>query len=369
MSAARVAVVLPDLAVGGLQGMAVDLAGALDRSRFEPHFYTFDGEGPLTERVAALGLPHTHRPRQDGVDRAYAARLGERFVSDGMDLVHCHNVTAMFHGSRAARRAGDLPVLFTEHDREMPAPWKHRLLHRWLIRSVHRVAVVSTSLAEDLMRYEGFPRDRTDSLVNGIPDPAQGAPGDRAEARARLGWDERPVVLAVGSLTEVKNHAALLDAWAEVADGSARLAIAGEGPLQPELAARAAAAPEGTVELLGRRDDVATLLTACDVYTLPSHREGLSLSLVEAHAMARPSVAFDVGGNAEVIVDGETGRLVPYPDMGACLGAILELLGDERQAARLGATARERFLARFTHDRMVAAYVALYDELLAARAA
>jgi glycosyltransferase involved in cell wall biosynthesis len=369
MSAARVAVVLPDLAVGGLQGMAVDLAGALDRSRFEPHFYTFDGQGPLAERVAALGLAHTHHPRQAGVDRAYAAGLAERFVSDGMDLVHCHNVTAMFHGSRAARRAGGLPVLFTEHDREMPAPWKHRLLHRWLIRSVHSVAVVSASLAEDLMRYEGFPRDRTGSLVNGIPDPAKGAPRDRAEARARLGWDERPVVLAVGSLTEVKNHAALIDAWAEVADGSARLAIAGEGPLQGELAARAAAAPSGTVELLGRRDDVATLLTACDVYTLPSHREGLSLSLVEAHAMARASVAFDVGGNAEVIVDGETGRLAPYPDMGACLGAIQELLGDEPQAARLGAAARERFLDRFTHDRMVAAYASLYDELLAARAA
>jgi|GEM_PF-788228 len=397
MSPSRVAVVLPDLEVGGLQAMAVELAGALDRSRFESCFYTFDGVGPLIARLDELGLEHVHQPRRPGVDRGYAHGLAQRFVADGIGLAHCHNVTAMFHGSRAARAARKLPVLFTEHDREMPAPWRHRLLHRWLVRAVDRVAVVSAGLADELVRYEGFPARRTRALVNGIPDPisAESSPGAadaadaaetlgaasapdaarslataRAAARAALGWDERPVLLAVGSLTEVKNHATLIDVVAGLApltSGSPRLVIAGEGPLQGELSAAAAAAPTGRVQLLGRRSDIPRLLRAADVFVLPSHREGLSLSLIEAHAMGRPSVAFDVGGNGEVIVQDETGLLVPYPDARALGAALSSLLGDGDRAARMGQSARQRFLARFTHERMVCAYAALYDELLTLR--
>ena len=391
MSAATVAVVLPDLAVGGLQAMAVGLAAALDRGRFRCRFYTFDAQGPLAARVDDLGFPRHHRPRGEGVSPGYAAGLARQFQQDGVDLVHCHNVTALFHGARAARLAGRLPVLFTEHDREMPAPWRHRLLHRWLARRVHRVAVVSAGLAEDLIRYEGFPRARTAALVNGIPDPQQEAGTDRAAARASLGWDGRPVALAVGSLTEVKNHAGLIDAWAELPKSlGARLAIAGEGPLHDGLAARAAALPGGAVELLGRRDDVPRLLAAADVFVLPSHREGLSLSLVEAHAMARPSVAYDVGGNGEVLVHESTGLLVTYPGRGVPAGkahtgahagahtvahteslggALARLLGDPATALRFGSAARARYLARFTHERMVRQYVALYDDLLAVGAA
>jgi len=354
--------------VGGLQAMAVGLAGALDRERFACHFYSFDAEGPLTAELDRLGLSHVHLPRRPGVDRGYAARLAARWRTDRIQLVHCHNVTAMFHGSRAAWNLGRLPVLFTEHDREMPAPWRHRLLHRWLVRRVDRVAVVSAGLADELVRYEGFPRDRTVALVNGIPDPMRRARGDRKLARAALGWSSEPVVLAVGSLTEVKNHAGLLAAWEGcAARGRARLAIAGEGPLEGALQQQLRVRGLDRVQLLGRRDDVPRLLAAADVFVLPSHREGLSLSLVEAHAMARPSVAFDVGGNGEVLQHERTGLLVPPGNQTGLAGALARLLDDLPLARQLGPAARERYLAHFTHARMVEQYLMLYESMLGAR--
>jgi len=369
MSAVRLATVIPDLAVGGLQAMAVDLIAALNPAVFEPRVYTFDAEGPLVQRLDDLGIPHSHRPRGDGVSPGYAGELAADFARDGIDLVHCHNITALFHGSRAARRAGRLPVLFTEHDREMPAPWRHRVLHRWLARHVHHTAVVSANLAADLVRYEGFSPRRTASLVNGIPDPLARAASSRERVRALLVPDDAPVVLAVGSLTDVKNHAALIEAFAAVGDDRARLVIAGEGPLHDSLRACGDEHIPGRLTLLGRRDDVPDLLSAADVFVLPSHREGLPLCLVEAHAMSVPSVAFDVGGNGEVIADGQTGLLVPYPRMDAFVAAVSGLLAEPSRRLSYGEAARARFLARFTHSRMVAAYIALYDQLLAARVA
>lgn len=375
MTAARLAVVLPDLEVGGLQVMAVELAAALDPGAFTPLIYTFDAQGPLTPRLEEAGLAHVHRPRRQGADRGYARGLAERLREDRVDLVHCHNVTALFHGARAATRAGRLPVLFTEHDREMPAPLRHRLLHRWLVRRADAVAVVSDRLRQDLLRYEGFPPSRTRTLVNGIADPQLRAPAGRTAARAALGWDGSPVVLAVGSLTGVKNHRGLIAAHGRLlaSAGAAsasrpRLCIAGEGPLDAELRAQAAALPAGAVQFLGRRTDVPTLLAAADVFVLPSHREGLSLSLVEAHAMARPSVAFDVGGNGEVLLHEVTGLLVPGPDEAALASALGRLLADPALAARCGAAARQRYLSHFTHARMVTEYVGIYETLLARRA-
>lgn len=372
MSAHRVAMVVPDLAIGGLQGMACGLALALDRSEYEPHFYTFDAEGPNKAILEASGITCNHLAREHGVDAGYARRLAERFVEDRIDLVHCHNVTALFHGARAAWRAERLPSLFTEHDREMPAPWRHRVLHRWLSRRVTRTVAVSEQLRRDLVKFEGFPASRTACLVNGIPDPALRFDGTREEARATLHWDDRPVVLAVGSCTSVKNHEGFLRVFTELharMDGDVRFVLAGDGPLRQELEAKARAAlPDDAVTFLGNRDDVPTLLAAAHVFVLPSHREGLPLSLVEAHAMGRPSVAYAVGGNPEVIDDGVTGALVAYRDEAGYADALESILRNPDEQREQGQAGRQRFLDVFTHDRMVSAYVALYEELVPVRA-
>lgn len=361
----RLAMVIPDLRVGGLQAMAVGLALALDRREWEATIYTFDGGGGLEPVLAEAGIGHVHLPRSQGVDAGHARRLARRFREDGVQLVHCHNVTALFHGARAARGAGRLPVLYTEHDRQMPAPWRQRVLHRWLARRVTAVVAVCNQLARDLIRTEGFPPDTTGTLMNGVPDPSDRFGGSRAAARAQLGWDDALVVLAVGSLTEVKNHAGLIHSFSSVREAAprARLVIAGDGPLRASLQEVAGRLPSGAVELLGERDDVARLLAAADVFALPSRSEGLSLSLIEAHGAGRVSAAFDVGGNGEVLLHEQTGRLVPAGDDTAFAEALGALLNSATSRQSMEAAARRRYLEVFTLDRMVSSYVALYRRL------
>lgn len=364
----RVALVIPDLRVGGLQALAVRLALALDRSEWQPTIYTFDGEGPLAERLDGAGLAHHLLPRRPGIDRAHAGRLAEAFRRDGIELVHCHNITALFHGARAAGQAGALPVLYTEHDRDLPAPWRQRLLHRWLARRVGAAVAVSARLAERLNRTEGFDAQE---LVNGVPDPLTTCSLSREQARAQLGWPSAPALLAVGSLTPVKNHALLLAALpalrARLPD--ARLYVAGNGELRGALEAAAAALPPQAVTWLGERDDVPRLLAACDLFVLPSRSEGLPLSLIEAHGARRASVAFDVGGVGEVLVERVTGRLVPPGDGAALAEAAAELLLDGDARASCERAARRRYEECFTLARMVERYAALYRALRDRRAA
>ena len=143
----------------------------------------------------------------------------------------------------------------------------------------------------------------------------------------------------------------------------ATLCLAGCGELESDLRRRAGGLPDGAVELLGERHDVARLLAACDVFVLPSHREGLSLSLIEAHGAGRASVAYDVGGNAEVLRDGVTGWLVPPGNEAALAASLVSALAGRSGRAPLEQAARGRFLEAFTHERMVARYLDLYRRL------
>src|SRR5262249_10767622 len=162
----------------------------------QPAFYVFDGEGPLAGELAAAGIPHALLPRRPGVDWAHARALGARLSADGAGLVHCHNATALFLGSRAARRAARLPALSTARGRgrppvlypaparASPAPSPPPLLPRWLARGVTPPVPVSRRLTDAPVRGEGSPPARTEPLLNGCADPRTAYDGDRARARA-----------------------------------------------------------------------------------------------------------------------------------------------------------------------------------------
>ena len=121
---------------------------------------------------------------------------------------------------------------------------------------------------------------------------------------------------------------------------------------------------EGNVRMLGHRSDARMLLDAADVFVLPSRHEGMPLVLLEAMDAGLPVVATRVIGSEEVVVDGETGFLVPSQDAGALAVAIGRLLEDAGLRRRFGAAGRRRFESFFTNERMTAATAAVYDELL-----
>ena len=120
----------------------------------------------------------------------------------------------------------------------------------------------------------------------------------------------------------------------------------------------------GRVHFLGPRDDVPDLLSALDIFVLPSHSEGVSLALLEAMAASLPVIATRVGGLPEVVTDGENGLLIPPQDPEALATALERLLADPDLAQKLGGNARKQVEANFSLERLGREINEIYGELI-----
>jgi len=197
-------------------------------------------------------------------------------------------------------------------------------------------------------------------------------PGEPApELMAELGIaGGAPVVGTVGNLRAVKDYPCLLRAfaWARERVGDAALVFVGDGAERPRLEALAGElGVADAVRFAGARTDVARMLRLFDVFALSSRTEGISVALLEAMATGLPAVVTDTGGNPEVVVEGQTGRLAPVGDPERLGEALADLLADPGRRRAMGEAARERVVAEFSLERMIGAYESIYDTLLGGR--
>jgi glycosyltransferase involved in cell wall biosynthesis len=239
------------------------------------------------------------------------------------------------------------------------------VLSRAKYRACEMVVAVSEAIAA-VLREDGLSETRLRKVYEGVPDRAP-QPGGRDALRA-LGLPGDALVIGnVAALTDHKDHATLLEAFARLAPGLPRawLLIVGEGELRAELERRAReSGAAGRVVFAGFRTDLDRLVPACDVFCLSSHMEGLGTSLLDAMCFARPVVVTAAGGMPEAVEDGVTGRVVPARDAAALAAALLGVLRDPGLAAAYGAAGRARFERRFTAARMVDESLQVYRELL-----
>lgn len=244
-----------------------------------------------------------------------------------------------------------------------------RLLHRRMTGMAGNSAAVVRQLGAEVHDTGLTPR----LIYNGIDDGAYATSADRALTRHALAIPGHALVLViVANLIPYKGHADLITALSSIRDSLPapwRLLCAGRDiGIGGDLAnlcedLRIAA----NVLWLGSRSDVPDLLAASDIGILCSHEEGFSNAILEGMAAGLPMVVTDVGGNAEAVVNGETGMVVPPRDPAALAAAVLALATNSQRRTELGRAGRARFEARFRLDQCVDAYVAWYSELLSAR--
>jgi glycosyltransferase involved in cell wall biosynthesis len=289
-------------------------------------------------------------------------------------LVHCHFGSPSTVLAPVARLLGARAFVFTDHGsrRTVEAPGGSVLALRRLRRRLQAVFInrwlpVSSFNGDMIAREVGCSRDRVRTLFNGIDmTRARRAEAEgRVAIRARLGLPaDARIALFAGGLNEAKGVADLLaiqDALL-AANPKAMMIWAGDGLLRAEV--DRTAGPR--VLVLGRRNDVPELLCAADVLLVPSRWfEAFSLVLAEAAACGVAAVASRIGGIPEVLLDGETGLLVPPGDRTALLEAATRLLADDDLRACLGAAAKRRAATAFCLDRMVTATLNEYRALLA----
>ena len=280
------------------------------------------------------------------------------------DVVHLHTGRATWLGGLAAWLAGIPAVTTRRMDRRVNPGWRTRLIYERLTR---RVAAISPAVADCLV--EGGVRAERICVISDAVDPQRLQPSAHRNAvRVALGAGPNDsVVLALAALIPRKGLDVLLDALVRLGGQGLRPVawIAGEGPERGRLEDQSSRLGlRGQVQFLGKRADVADLLGACDLFVIPSRREGMGVAALEAMAAGRAVVASEVGGLREAIADGHTGLLVPAGDAAALAQAVAKLLGDGGLRERMGTAGAERVQQKFLPGQMVAAYVDLYRTVL-----
>jgi N-acetyl-alpha-D-glucosaminyl L-malate synthase BshA len=228
------------------------------------------------------------------------------------------------------------------------------------------VTAVSESLRADTYRHLGI-RSPIDVIPNFL-DCTRYAPRPDPALRARLCPPDRydGLLLHVSNLRPVKRLDAVVDIFNRVrAQRRVKLVIVGDGPERArtvQLAAEAGLTEH--LEILGEQDDVRALLSAADVFLLPSAQESFGLAALEAMACELPVVASRVGGLPEVIDDGVTGFLFAPEDTAGMAGAVVALLDDPARRVAIARAARASVMERFCDGAIVPLYEALYRRLI-----
>jgi glycosyltransferase involved in cell wall biosynthesis len=313
-------------------------------------------DAPLARALAADGVPVAECPIASSADVRAVPRL--RRLARAVDVVHFH--TARAHAM--APWLGGLGVrrIVTRRMDYPPrgGPWARHLYNR----AVDRVIAISDGVRAVLERA-GVRPDRIRVVPSGVDTEAFAVAPDvrAAERRAWQVADDDVVAIVVGVLERRKGHATLFEAAGRLRESRLRWVVCGAG--SQEAALRADAAARGIdVRFLGFRADVARCLAAADVAVLPSLHEGLGVAALEAMAAGRPVVASRVGGLAEVVADGETGRLVPAGDAAALAAALASLASVPAERTRMGDAGRARVRARFSATSMAEGTLACYGE-------
>jgi glycosyltransferase involved in cell wall biosynthesis len=340
--------------IAGGQIVALQLARAARDAGHEVAFVS-PSEGPFVELARHEGFAADVIPLAGALDLAAIARLRRRLR--GIDVVHTHAHFSVNVAARIAGRLASARVLAHMHIENAfrAGPTRHLqvALDNATARLCFAIVAVSDATRAALVR-QGYPADRVVTVRNGI---------DAAEPTQPVRLADGPTVLEVARLAEVKGQRVLLAALRDV-DATAVLVgcdLERGGAYEAEL--RREAERLGVAERVvfaGQRDDVPGLLAGCDVLCLPSTAEGLPLVVLEAMAQAKPVVATAVGGTPELVVDGETGLLVPPGDARALAEALGTVIADRELARRLGDAGRRRVLAEFSLSAMTDRVLGLY---------
>ncbi|HYA00501.1 MAG TPA: glycogen synthase [Candidatus Binatia bacterium] len=332
---------------------------------------------------------------EDAALGAMSVDLAMADALEGLDIVHSHTWYANLAG-HLAKLLWEVPHVCTTHSLEPLRPWKAEQLgggyalslfcERTALESADAVIAVSEAMRRDVLAvYPAVDPDRVHVIHNGI-DATEYRPTGAGDALTRHGIDpDRPLVVFVGRITRQKGLPHLLNAAPDL-DRSAQLVLVASSPDTPEIAAEVRALYEAAREvgesvvwidsMLPHRDLVA-LLSHAQVFVCPSVYEPFGLVNLEAMACETAVVASAVGGIPEIVVDAETGYLIPC-DPGAIAAdvsaarrfeaelatGINALIADRRLAAEMGRAGRSRVLRSFTWERIAAETAGLYRSLV-----
>lgn len=371
MAPARILLVIPTLDQSGAEKQFTLLATGLPRDQFEVRAVALTRGGPFAEDLQRHGVPLTILKKRWKFDPICLWKLSRVIKTWKPDVVHTWLFAANSFGRMVAGGRGRVPVIVSERCVDT---WKSGWqlgLDRFQIPRTARLVGNSESVA-DFYRQQQFPAERIRVVPNGIELPAAASTLHSAERdRLRTELSGIPagskVLGYVGRLARQKRVMDLI--WMMVLLGNVRddvhLVLVGDGPEREWLERFTRDLDvESKVHFLGHRQDIPAILPLLDAFCLASDFEGMSNSVMEAMAVGLPVLASDIPANRELVVEGQTGYLIPVGDRAAYARAALSLFERADMAERLGVAGRRRMETEFSVPQMIADYAKIYQEVI-----
>lgn len=370
----RVVLFIASLGVGGAQRQLVSCLKHLDRSRWDPELVMLDRLDKFFEpAVRELGVQITYLNRHQDFEMVQIIWWMVRHLRSRP----CHVLHSWLHytaalGAIAGRLAG-IPVIIGSLRSERPSrfPWFYAKWQRpldILTAPLHTTIIAnSNAVKKENRRWAFIPDRKFLTIYNGIDVDETNLPSKACQQQLRSDLKlpaDAPLIGIVGRLSREKDHATFLAAAVLIsrARPESWFLIVGGGSLRQWIESEIEKLGlAGKVLLLGERKDVLALIQLLNVLVLTSTSEGFPNVLLEAAVVGTPIVTTAAGGASEIVLNGETGFVVPCGDAGAVAGRVLDMLGDSALSRRFAEAARNRMLACFSADRMALANHACYD--------
>jgi glycosyltransferase involved in cell wall biosynthesis len=368
----KVAHVVLSLDVGGLERNVVNQVREGRALGQSVSVVCLERPGVLAPRVEALGGRVVCLDKRPGVRLSLFGKLRSLLRADRPDVLHTHQIPTLFYAGLAARLAGRVRVVHTEHGLPLFAG---RARTRWLGRlaGVHcdYFFCLTREMADEARKYRIVPARKIRLIRNGIETANYRESGDPHALRRRLGIPPgAEVVGSVGRLAEIKRYDVLIRSFARLKEQcpDAHLLVVGDGPEKPALERLAGGLGlEKSVHFAGYQTNVSEYLHAMNCFAMTSSSEGTPQAVLEASVARLPVVASRVGGLPEIIDDRRTGILFPPGDEGTLTRELLGVLRDKELARRLGDAASSRVQAMYGVARMAREYHDCFLQLTTAR--
>ena len=360
------------LTFGGAETQAVRLAEELKDRGWEVCVVSLIDPVAYVNRVRERGIEVHSLAMSRGIsDLAAISRLRMLIQAFRPTIVHSH----MFHANLLARIARifcKMPRLVcTVHDlhetSERGGPvWHKQILYRATDRLADKTTFICNAAFERCRKAGAVASDKLQLIPNSVDtEKFSTSIAQKRAARDELGLGPEFAWLAVGRMVKQKDYDSLLDALEQLGTSTFTLLIVGGGPLEAKLRARLDQSFfKDKIHFCGQHENSLPFYQAADGFVMPSEFEGLSVALLEAASAGLPAVVTDVGGNSDIVIDGETGYLVPPKNPARLARAMRRLMDAPADVHRsFGEAARRHANESFRYSVIMEKWLKLYFDL------
>lgn len=368
MGKIRVMHVMQSLEIGGLENGVVNLVNNMDPAVFDFYICCIRREGVLKSRLKNE-VKVICMNEKEGFHLSSAVNFAKLCKEYKIDIVHTHGWAGGLYTGVVGGKISGVPVIINGEHGVFYLEKKSRFLaQKILFGMTDKIIPVSNDLKNDILTHFKIKSDKINAILNGVnidkfkPDIEAGS-----KIRKELGINENDIVIgSVGRLEPVKDYQSLIKAAEKISNKipGMKIVFVGDGSIKDELKQLSESTGlKNNIIFTGARNDISAVLNIFDIFVLCSIDEGLSNTILEAMAVGKPVIATRVGGNVELVREGETGCFVPVQNADSLSNEILKLAQDKELRMKMGRAARSVIENEFSLPKMMKNYEEAYKQL------